>query len=163
MELISYMQTDQKNIRKLLKSFERLEDLDFKRRQFEELSDLINVFFRAEETAIYASSIVNSSNVLRSFALKGFNEHKRIDKMIGRVESAIEANEWTEQFNLFSQALSDYLLEEETYYFPLLLKIYESVELDRAAVDYLKLKKSEQARIKQNRKVKKEKEVQLGC
>ncbi len=161
MELISYLKADQKNIRRMIKNFEQAEGYQAKRQLFEDLTDLLSAHFKAEEPAVYTSSLKKNSQELNDWALKGFEEHNLIDDLIYKIKYSNDEEEWTAQVKVFIQILEMYLSEEESEYFPQLKKLYKSVELDRAAVLYLKIKKSEESHIHQVKKYKIEKEVQL--
>ena len=160
MELISYLKADQKNIRRLLKDMDSSESIQLKRELFNELSDLLDAHFKAEELAVYTSSL--KKPMLSDFAIKGFEEHNLLEDLLCKIKFSNDQDFWESQLNVFCQVLDMHLKEEETEFFPQIKKNYKAVESDRAAVLYLKIKKSEGVKNQQSKKYKIEKEIQLA-
>jgi hypothetical protein len=100
--------------------------------------------------------------MLNEMAVKGFEEHNLFDDLSYKIKFANNIEHWPAQVKVFCQVLDMHLSEEENDYFPQIKKHFTVVESDRAAVVYLKIKKSEQAKTLLTKKRKLEQGLQAG-
>lgn len=160
MELISYLNADHKIIRRLMNDLDVTEGAKI-HAQFLELDQAISAHFKAEEIALYAASLKMQMPELIDFAIKGFEEHSLFDDLSYKIKYSGQVDLLASQIKVFCQVLEMHLTEEENDYFPQIEKFFSNVELERAAVLYLKIKKSELVRLQQNKNRRIEKEIQL--
>jgi hemerythrin superfamily protein len=161
MELISYLKTDHKNIRSMLTDIEQTERRELKTDIFVELNDLYNAHFKAEEVALYSIRLKKQNEKLSQLAIKGFEEHQLIEELMEKIKFSLKPELWEAQVRVFCQVLDQHLSEEELEYFPLVEKSFKPVELDRAAVVYLQIKKAEHTKAQQAKKYRIDKDVQF--
>lgn len=144
MNLISSLQDDHDIIRKFIQEIESSESLPIKARIFTEMLIFVRAHFRAEETALYSKSLRSSVYELNDLALDGYEEHHLLDDLIYRIRNA-KADDalWLSRVKDYCQILDLHIVGEEVDFFPELKNYFTETELDRAAVVYLKTKKSE--------------------
>ncbi|MBC7743007.1 MAG: hemerythrin domain-containing protein [Bdellovibrionaceae bacterium] len=159
MELISYLKADHKNIRRIIKDLDQAEDREQKLQAFFELDQLVDAHFKAEESAVYAASLKKNNQALNEMAVRGFEEHNLFDDLAYKIKFTNNFDLWPSQVKVFCQILDMHLTEEENEFFPVLNQHFNSVELDRAAVLYLKIKKSEQSKILLTKKRKRDEKI----
>ncbi len=144
MDLVSLLQDDHDIIRKFIQEIESSDHLPVKARIFAEMLNFVRAHFRAEETALYAKSLRSAVFELNDLALDGFEEHHLLDDLIYRIKNVkIDDPLWLSRVKDYCQILDLHLVGEEADFFPELKNFLSVTELDRAAVVYLKAKKSE--------------------
>ena len=132
-----------------------------KLKSFLELEQVVGAQFRAQELAVYSTSLKKNSQSLSEMAIKGFEEHNLFDDLAYKIKYENNFDQWLAQVKIFCQILEMHLSEEENDYFPEIKKFFSAVELDRAAVQYLKIKKSEQAKLQLTKKRNRDDEIHL--
>lgn len=144
MDLVSLLKDDHEIIRKFIQEVESSESLPIKTKIFSEMLIFVRAHFRAEETALYAKSLRSAVYELNDLALDGYEEHHLLDDLVYRIKSArAEDPLWLSRVSDYCQILDLHLVGEEADFFPELKNYLTGTELDRAAVVYLKAKKSE--------------------
>ncbi len=144
MDLVSLLKDDHEIIRKFIQEIESSDSLPIKAKIFSEMLIFVRAHFRAEETALYAKSLRSAAYELNDLALDGYEEHHLLDDLVYRIRSARSEDPlWLSRVSDYCQILDLHLVGEEADFFPELKNYFTGTELDRAAVVYLKAKKSE--------------------
>lgn len=144
MDLVSSLKDDHEIIRKFIQEIETSESLPIKAKIFSEMLMFVRAHFRAEETALYAKSLRSAVYELNDLALDGYEEHHLLDDLVYRIKGVrTEDPIWLSRVTDYCQILDLHLVGEEADFFPELNNYFTGTELDRAAVVYLKTKKSE--------------------
>lgn len=144
MDLVSSLKDDHDIIRKFIQEFEAAESFAVKNKIFTEMLIFVRAHFRAEEMALYSKSLRSSIYEMNELALDGYEEHHLLEDLVYRIRNAKEDDDlWLSRAKDYCQILDMHLASEEADYFSELKNHFAPVELDRAAVAYLKFKKSE--------------------
>lgn len=144
MDLVSSLKDDHEIIRKFIHEIESSDSLPVKAKIFSEMLIFVRAHFRAEETALYAKSLRSAVYELNDLALDGYEEHHLLDDLVYRIKGVrLEDPAWHSRVSDYCQILDLHLVGEEADFFPELKNYYTGTELDRAAVVYLKARKSE--------------------
>lgn len=144
MDLVSSLKDDHEIIRKFIQEIEASDSLPIKAKIFSEMLIFVRAHFRAEETALYAKSLRSAVYELNDLALDGYEEHHLLDDLVYRIKGVrTEDPIWHSRVTDYCQILDLHLVGEEADFFPELNNCFTGTELDRAAVVYLKAKKSE--------------------
>ena len=144
MELAGYIYDDHEVIRKFIQEIESAENVKIKNKIFTEMLPFLHAYFQAIETALYSKSLSSNIYELNELALDGYEEHHLIEDLVYRIRNSKKDEVlWLSRINDFCQILDLHLSAEEVDYYAEIKNYFTPVELDRAAVIYLKAKKSE--------------------
>ncbi len=144
MDIVSALTDDHDVIRKFIQELELAESLPIKNKIFTEMLIFVQAHFRSEETSLYSKSLRSPFYEMNEFALDGYEEHHLLDDLVYRIKNAKHDDTlWLSRVKDFCQILDLHLAGEEADFFPDLKNYFTPVELAKAAVVYLKCKKSE--------------------
>lgn len=145
MDLVSFLQDDHDIIRKFIYELGATETLPVKKKIFSEMLIFIKAHFRAEEMALYSKSLRTTIYELNEMALDGYEEHHLLEDMVYKLKNLTSYDEdlWLATTKDFCQILDLHLAGEEADFYPELKNYFSQIGLDKAAVIYLKAKKSE--------------------
>lgn len=144
MELIDCLISDHDIIRKFISELDSTDNNKIKNKIFIELLVFLRAHFRAEEMAVYSKSLKASNYEINEMTLDGYEEHHLLEDLIYRIKNAEKDDQlWISRIKDFCQVLDLHLSSEETDFFPELKNYFNRVDLDKAAIIYLKNKKAE--------------------
>lgn len=144
MDLVSYLKEDHESLRKFIQEVESADNSKVKEKIFSEMCIFLHAYFRAVETSVYARCLKLNIFELNELALDGYEEHHLIEDLIYRIKDCRnEEALWITRLHDFCKILDLHLAAETADYYPELKNHFSFIELERAAVIYLKTKKSE--------------------
>jgi hemerythrin superfamily protein len=150
MELVTYLKNDHDEIRSIINELETIDDISRQKKIFAQLLVFMRAHFRAEEISVYSKSLRITNMEMNELALNGYEEHHLLEDFIYKIKTTRDPQLWQDQVRSFCQILRLHLTVEEADYFPELKNHFSDIDLDKAAVLYLKTKKSEENEAQQN-------------
>lgn len=144
MDLASSLIDDHEIIRKFIQELEAAESLVIKNKIFTEMLIFVRAHFRAEEIALYSKSLRSANYEISELGLDGYEDHHLLEDLVYRIKNARSDDSlWLSRVKDYCQILDLHMAGEEADYFPELKNYFTEAELNKAAVVYLKSRKSE--------------------
>lgn len=144
MDLVSSLKDDHEIIRKFIQEIESEESMAIKNKIFTEMLIFVRAHFRAEELALYSKSLKSTNYEINELGLDGYEEHHLLEDLVYRIRNAKSGDSvWLSRVKDYCQILDLHMAGEEADYFPELKNYFTEAELEKAAVVYLKSRKSE--------------------
>lgn len=144
MDLVSSLKDDHEIVRKFIQELESEESLAIKHKIFAEMLIFVRAHLRAEEMALYSKSLRSTNYEISELGLDGYEEHHLLEDLVYRIKNArSDDSVWLVRVKDYCQILDLHMAGEEADYFPELKNYFTDAEMDRAAIVYLKSRKSE--------------------
>lgn len=151
MDLVSSLKDDHEIIRKFIQELESEESLVIKNKIFTEMLIFVRAHFRAEEVALYSKSLRSANYEINELGLDGYEEHHLLEDLVYRIKNTrFDNSVWLARVKDYCQILDLHMSGEEADYFSELKNYFTDSELEKAAVIYLKSRKSEIALAEQD-------------
>lgn len=130
MEITQALKTDHRELQKLIKSVNKSEDADERRRLFTEFAELLIKHSKAEEKVVYDALIATGEDEEREQGHEGYTEHMLAETLLKKLKAGADplSPEWSAEAKVLMELLDHHIEEEEGEIFDTVKEDFELAE-----------------------------------